>query len=233
MMKFRHPTSRVLRVLAGVALAMALVGAPAVSMADEAAPAVAVDGTSDAAAHGDAHGDEAHGDEAHGDDYKKGLDPLVFGSAVINFLLYLGLLTFVFRKPAAKFFADRRGAIASEMEAARAAREEAEAALTETKKKLADFDAERTRLLTEFRELGEQERLRIVAEGEAEAARIVRDATLAAENDVRRAKAALESQMVDLALQLAERELAARLDAPTHGKLIDDGIEAITQSAQG
>lgn len=225
MTMFRNIASPLLRVLASLALTLALVGAPAVTFADEAAPA--------SAAHADGEHGDAHADGEHGDDYQKGLDPLVFGSAVVNFLLYLGLLTFVFRKPAAKFFEDRRSGIASEMEAARAAREEAEAALTDTKRKLADFDAERERLLAEFRDLGEQERLRIVAEGEAEAARIVRDATLAAENDVRRAKAALESQMVDLALQLAERELAARLDAGTHGKLIDDGIEAIAQSAQG
>lgn len=159
--------------------------------------------------------------------------PAVFGSAVVNFLIYVGLIVFLVRKPAAAFFEARRANIAAEMEAARAAREAAEAQLREVKQKLADFDAERTGLLTEFRELGEQERRRIVAEAEGEAARIVRDAELAAENEVRRARGELETRMVDLALELAEKELNARLDPTLHGKLIDDGIEALARDAQG
>lgn len=156
----------------------------------------------------------------------------VFGSSVVNFVIYISAIVFFARKPAAAFFESRRAGIASEMEAAKAAREAAEAHLREMKQKLASFDEERATLLTEFRELGEQERRRIVADAEGEAARIVRDAELAADNEVRRARAELETRMVDLALELAEKELTTRVDAAAHGKLIDDGIEALARDAQ-
>ena len=119
------------------------------------------------------------------------------------------------------------------MEAAKEAHEAAARSLAETREKLATLDAERERLMKEFRELGEQERRQIVAAAEAEASRIVQDAETSAEVEARRAKAALEAKMVDLALELAEQALNEKLTSDVHGQLIERGMTALTADALG
>ena len=163
----------------------------------------------------------------------EGMDWTKFISSVVNFTIYVGGLAFLLRKPAAQFFASRRKEIAAEMEAAKEAHEAAARSLAETREKLATLDAERERLMKEFRELGEQERRQIVAAAEAEASRIVQDAETSAEVEARRAKAALEAKMVDLALELAEQALNEKLTSDVHGQLIERGMTALTADALG
>jgi F-type H+-transporting ATPase subunit b len=198
------------------------------------------EGAGDDHAHagGDDHAHAAGDDHAHAEDGGHGdgyghdaphMDWVVFFSSVVNFAIYIGVLVFLGRKPVAAYFANRRSGIANEMEAAQAARAAAEAQLADTQSRIASLDDERANILAEFRELGEQERRQIVADAETEGVRIVRDAENAAELEVRRAKSALETRMVDLALELAEKQLAGTLTGEHQTRLIDDGIDALAR----
>ncbi len=164
----------------------------------------------------------AAGGEHHGPDWPE------LGSQIINFCIYLGLIVFLAKKPAQAFFAARREAVVTAMNASQVALEAAEARLAETLKKIENLDGERESVLAEFRELGENERRRIVAEAEAEAAKIVKDAELGAERESKVAKSALERRMVDLALAQARAELNTQMNATTQSQLIDNGIAALS-----
>lgn len=163
----------------------------------------------------------AAGGEHAGPDWKQ------LGSQTINFLIYLGIIVFLAKKPMANFFAARREEVVAAMNASKVAIEAAETRLAETMEKISTLDAERDAVLSEFRDLGENERRRIVAEAEAEATRIVADAERAAEREARQAKATLEQRMVDLALEQAEQELAQTMTPGKQTQLIDNGIAAL------
>lgn len=153
------------------------------------------------------------------------------GSQIVNFIIYIALIVYVAKKPVLEFFQARRDDVTATMEASKKAAAEATARLAETRAKMDAFDAERQAILDEFRELGESERRRIVAQAEADAARIVRDAEIAAEREMKMAKATLEARMVDIALEKAGAELAAKMNPATQAKLIDNGIDALAGAA--
>lgn len=163
----------------------------------------------------------AAGDGGHGPDWAE------LGSQIVNFCLYVALIVFVAKKPALAFFAARRENVVETMASSKRALEAAEAQLAETMKKIETLDAERDAVLSEFRELGEAERRRIVADAESEAARIVADAERGAERELKQAKATLERRMIDLALAKAETNIATQVAGGMQAKLIDNGIDAL------
>lgn len=227
-----------LRTLFSAALvAASLAAAPAFAQHGEehAAPhAAAEHGTAEAHGAAAEHGADEHGAaEEHGAAGEHGGGEAsapswsLLGSQIVNFAVYLGLLVMLGRKPAAAFFANRRAGITAAMQASRDATAAAEAELAATRARIARLDDERAAILTEFRELGEAERRRIVAQAEADATRIVRDAELAADREAARAKAELEARLVDLALSKARTQLADSLTPVSHAQLIDNGIDAL------
>jgi F-type H+-transporting ATPase subunit b len=149
------------------------------------------------------------------------------GSQTLNFLIYIGLIVFLAKKPVAAFFATRRADVAGAIESAKNATAAAEARLTETMAKIDNFDTEREAILAEFRELGDSERRKIVADAESEAAKIVRDAEQTAERELAQARESLRSSLVTAALGKAQSQLTAQMTPVTHAQLIDDGIEAL------
>ena len=158
-------------------------------------------------------------------------DWTTLGSQIFNFCLYLAAIVFLAKGPVKAHFQARREAVTAGMEASKRAAEAAEAKLAETMAKIANFDAERAAILEEFRSLGESERRRIVAAAESDAAKIVREAEATAARDLNIAKVALESKMVDLALEKARADVAARLTPVTQVQLIDNGIDALSGAA--
>ena len=152
------------------------------------------------------------------------------GSQTFNFVLYVALLIFIGKKPITAFFKARREGVAGAIESAKAATEAAEARLTETMAKLENFDAEREAILAEYRELGEAERRKIVADAEGAAAKIVRDAEQTAERELAQARETLRQQLVTSALTKAQAQLSARMTPVTQAQLIDDGIDALTRA---
>jgi F-type H+-transporting ATPase subunit b len=152
------------------------------------------------------------------------------GSQTLNFVIYLAVLVALAKKPVTAFFKGRREEVAGAIESAEAATSAAEARLAETMKKLDDFDAERETVLAEFRELGEAERRKIVADAESAASKIVRDAEQAAERELAQARESLRTQLVSTALTKAQALLTARMTSVTQAQLIDDGIDALSRS---
>jgi len=145
-----------------------------------------------------------------------GSDTLMISKAV-NLIIFLGLLYFLVRKPARRFFTTRLAEVRATLQQAAKEKEAAAA-------KMADLDARLGRLDTELAEIksqsqreaeAERERLRAEAERDAEkiratARREIESAKQIAMSELREFAA---TQAVDLAEQMIRRELKPEDDA--------------------
>lgn len=88
---------------------------------------------------------------------------------------------------------------------------EAQAMLDEYEARMKGLQAELDEIRTQYREQGEAEKARLIAEGEAEAARLKADAERAAQNEFSRLRARLEAEVIDRAIDAAEALIKAKM----------------------
>lgn len=110
---------------------------------------------------------------------------------------------------------------------------EAQAMLGEYEEKLAGLDARAEELLEQYRRDGEQEKARLIAQAETEAERIRREAERSAQNEIARARARLEAEVVDLAIDAAERAIRQRLGPAEHRRLTADYLGQLEETLRG
>lgn len=126
----------------------------------------------------------------------------------LNVALLLWLVVRFGKRPAHDFLANRRAEIMRELDEATALRSQAEALLAEYETRIEGLDAERARLLVEFREAGEAEKARLVEEGSAASERMREEARRAIDQEIRKTKLELEGAVLDLAVARATEVLA-------------------------
>ena len=138
----------------------------------------------------------------------------------INFLILVGGLGYVLRKPMAEFFRSRSASITKGLDEGRKALEASQARLQEVEAKLGRLEAE----IAAFREAAqremEAERVRLQQAGAEEAARIIEAARAQMDTAVRAAKLELKSYAATKAVALAEDLIRSRLDDPGQTRLV-------------
>lgn len=145
----------------------------------------------------------------------------------ISFLIVLVILA-KFAFPAIKkALAEREGKIRSDLEAAEAARTEAETELSEYQRQLADARSEAGRIIEEARTAADQVRKDLIERAEADAAEV----RARAQEDIKlatdRALADLRVRVADLSIDLAEKVVEKNLDRDTQRALIDSYIQQV------
>jgi F-type H+-transporting ATPase subunit b len=95
---------------------------------------------------------------------------------------------------------------------------------------LRSLDAERSQVLAEYRQMGETERDRIVADAQRQAEKIRTDAEQTVQNEIRKAREALEAEVVQIAVGMAEERLKERLDAGAQARLLDAYLEDLSRA---
>jgi len=146
---------------------------------------------------------------------------------VINFALLFGALVFFLSKPLKNFLSKRTSDIRTALDEARAAREEAERMLAETRARLATLEGEAARMKSQAESDGLRARDGIHAQAEKEAERI---RALAAQEIDLRVKAGvqeLKERTIELAAELAAGRLAGAIGPDDHAGLIDRSLEQI------
>lgn len=154
-----------------------------------------------------------------------------FVSAWVNFAIYVGIIAGFGGAAIQGYFRRRREKLTASMEEAAELRARAEAELAQYREKLAGFEAEKAAILADFRQIGERERDRMIAEATAEAERIRRDAEVAAEVEIRQARVQLEARLVDRALELARARVAERMTPEARRRLLDAGVRELSSVA--
>ncbi|RAL20247.1 hypothetical protein DL240_17860 [Lujinxingia litoralis] len=152
-------------------------------------------------------------------------------TGMINLAIFLGIII-KFGGPAIRdFFASRRESFLAEMNAAKLAREEAEARLAELNARLEALERDRQSMLDEYHAQGEREKQRLIdaAKKSVEKMRVDAEQTIAQE--VKRAVAMLEEQAVNTALDMAQRVARERVDAGVQGKLVESYVAELGNTA--
>lgn len=193
-----------MRVLLGMLLAMMLVS-PGLALAEAAHDeTVAHEVTVEETGHG-GH-DDGHG-ELTLSSLLKSRD---FQGTVFNFLVLVGLLTWIIRKKGNPALAARRAEVEKELAEAKRLRAEAEKRHMETATRLERLDEEMVQIRGDMIRAGEAERDRIVEQAEEKAARMRKDTSFLIEQQVKQLRKELTHQAASAAVIAAQELLQQR-----------------------
>ncbi|RDV37339.1 hypothetical protein DV096_15305 [Bradymonadaceae bacterium TMQ3] len=147
-----------------------------------------------------------------------------WATGIFNLAVFLGIIV-KFGGPAIRdFFANRRETFLADMNAAKLAREQAEARLAELNAKLEALERDRQSMLDEYHAQGEREKQRLIDAAKKGVEKMRADAELTIQQEVKRAVAMLEEQAVNTALEMAQRVARDRVDAGVQNKLVESYV---------
>lgn len=148
-------------------------------------------------------------------------------SNLINIALLLALLVYLGRTVVAKVLADRRNAIAQEIEAAEQKRDQARQALAEQQRNLAAAEAQAAEIVAQAEATAAKLKAEILAEvdSEIERLRAGADRELASQSD--RVLQELRQQLVAQVLQQVEADLPAMLTPERQQQLVERSLVAL------
>ncbi len=138
----------------------------------------------------------------------------------INFVILVGGLAYVLRKPVAEFFTSRSASIRKSLDEGRKALEASQAQLRVVEEKLKGLEAEIAAFKASALREMEAERQRLQQAGAEEAARILEAARAQTSTAVRGAKLELRNYAARKAVTLAEELIRTRLDDLTRRRLV-------------
>ncbi len=152
---------------------------------------------------------------------------------IVNFAILLWVLNKLLFIPLRKRTAKKHDTIKSQLEAATAARREAERIMSEYKIRTDRLDDEIAELMKDAEERAETDRLRIIAEAESEAERIKASARAQAQRDARRLQRELEVDIVDKAVTRAEGTLRRTFADADQRTLVDRFLTQVQDARIG
>ena len=150
---------------------------------------------------------------------------------IVNTVIFFGVLGWFAGPWVVAQFRTRKAQIATDLGAAQAAREEAEAKLAEMEARLAEVDGEVEAILEKAGNQAEAEKGRIVAAATAEAARILEQAETQVGELEAQATHRLRGQAADLAVELARDLVNKELADTDRTKLFDDYLGGLEKAA--
>jgi len=157
------------------------------------------------------------------------------GYYIIDFLVFVGLIVWVGRKPIARMLDQRYKDVAREIEEARALKIAAQARYDEYDARSRALEFELRKILDEVREGTQAEVERILAEAETQVARISAEEQLRIAQESKRLRAALAHETAEFAVELATTRVTERLDEAGQLRLIERALvdlERVTVEGQ-
>ncbi len=145
----------------------------------------------------------------------------IHGFYIIDFLVFVGILVYVGRKPIAAMLDSRYKTVVAEIDEARALREAAQARFDEYKARLDHLETELASALTEVRKGTRIEVERILADARVSADRIAAEESARLSQESKRLREELAATASSAALRLAEAELQATMDAAIQARLVE------------
>lgn len=143
---------------------------------------------------------------------------------IINFVVLLWLLEkLLFSKLRART-REKHDTIKGEIDRAQAAREEAEALVSDYQARIGRLEGEIEELMQDAKRRAEIEREKIVTAAQAEAERIREAAVAAAEREAERRRRQIENEIVDRALERAESTIRQRMTTSDQRRMVGDYI---------
>ncbi len=146
---------------------------------------------------------------------------------IINFVLFIGLITYFFGKKIKGFFQGRTQEIANEISSLEQRKAETAASLAGVEERIKNLEQERKAILAEYQAQGEAAKAAIIAKAHAAAERLQEQAKRSAQNEIDQALEAVRADIAEKIVHAAERLLAERLTAKEHAELIDQYLTKV------
>ena len=146
---------------------------------------------------------------------------------LINFAIFVGIIYKFAGKKIAELFRGRREQIESQLSDFTARRQEAEARLKDVEASIANLEAERAKILDEYKAQGESLKAAIIEKAEKDAAKIVETAGTTAAQERRTAEKRIRAEVADLVVEAAEKMLVDKLGKEEHEKLVDEYLTKV------
>ncbi len=150
---------------------------------------------------------------------------------LVTFLLLLVFLRATAWKPIINALDEREKSIQAAIDRAEQARIEAEKILAENKAMLAKAQLEADRIIQESRQSAEKVRSEIIEKASIESRKMLEEAKTTIELEKQRALLALRNEVVELAVQSAERIIRRKLDTELHKEIIANALNEIPAQA--
>lgn len=150
----------------------------------------------------------------------------------MNFAILLTVLILILRKPLGSALKGRVEGIKEELADLESKREEARRQYAEIEKRLADAVGERDAILAEFRQQGEREYEKILANAKLLAERIKSQAQFTIEQETAQAKAELRKEVAELSAGVAEDLLKQNINADDQARLVGEYMTKVQQEVQ-
>ena len=152
---------------------------------------------------------------------------------LLNLGLFLFLLWYFLRKPAADFFRNRRAGVAAALAKADDDRRRAEQLSKELQTRLVNIETELKNLKDAARRDAEAEHAALLEKTQADADQILTKTRADLDNRVRAARAELTAFAGDLSVDLARELLRKNVTAEDEKRLLEEGIRHLTGAAHG
>jgi len=156
-----------------------------------------------------------------------GLNLNLLETNIINLVIIIGVLVYFGRGVVGKTLSDRRSAIETAIKEAEDRKKVAAASLAEEQQKLAQAQAEATRIREAATQSAEKARATILTEAEEELARMRQSASQDITTQQERVARELRERIAALALAKAEERLQTGLSQDAQHQLVDQSIASL------
>lgn len=150
---------------------------------------------------------------------------------LINFGIFVGLLFFFLRKPVKEFWTARTHAIRFEMEEGEKLRREAQAKHDDLCRRVSRLETEAQGLVRALQQEGEMEKEKLMEEADKQAARLQSDGKRIMDQELQRVREGLREQVVQLAIEAAQKLIAENFNAADQKRLSDSYIAGVERGA--
>jgi len=151
------------------------------------------------------------------------------GEHAVNFIILFSVLAYFLKEPLRNFLVERRGTIGNQIEEAKKAIDEAKKRYEDYAEKLKRMDDEILALKETIRKEGEIEREEILKQAEVTSHKIAEEAKETIKLEAAKARREIQSEVVSLAVGLAESLIMQNLDEADERRLIEDFITKVEE----
>lgn len=149
---------------------------------------------------------------------------------VINFLVLVGALFYIAKKPVAQFFSSRVKGIQDQLADLEQKKADAQKVLADYENKIADLSKESERIVEDYVRQGEEAKKRILAEAEAQALKLEESAKRNIEQEFKSAKSKLQQEIAEKALAQAELLVKESISSEDQDRLVDEYLDKVVAS---
>jgi F-type H+-transporting ATPase subunit b len=145
----------------------------------------------------------------------------------INFILLIGLLVYLLKRPAQDFFLARSKKIAQEIEKAAHEKNEAEAGYLNYERRLKNIETEVEEFVAALKKEGELARNKIIEEAHLSSQRLQETARRIAELETLKVRENLREKAVDLSVEWTEKLIRENLTSADRERMVKDYLKRL------